>query len=422
MAYSAFFVSDIMGSIAYSDAFKVRYQTGDEAALRPKYDTQEALFDTLNKQLAAAVAILNATPTSTQQTLGTYDLYYHGVGDEGKNWAMAANSLRMVIAMRMMKRKPEAAKAIILSVLSDPTGPINSRAAQWTFKGGPDRANGGNYNLAANISGQKNVIDFMYRNGDPRIRNMYRKTALTLAQFTTAQASGAIPATEVYREYVGRYASPDAATNNSTRHYFNNIAGANVPFSSEIQAGLFNAAVGQGKVNFPVITYAEVCFMRAELAAKGITSENAQEWYYKGIDASAADYDEWGSDAKVFGYTPLTTAELTAYKAMPEIVYNPARALEQIYAQQLVHLYRTFNELWAFKKRTGYPFATGYIPDEVLTNGGNVVVMPRRWSIAPPQVTDFNFANKQAALDQMQSDPEFGNFSDITGRVWWDKK
>ncbi|MGE9314333.1 SusD/RagB family nutrient-binding outer membrane lipoprotein [Niabella sp. CJ426] len=420
-AYSAFYLSDIVGSVAYSDAFRVRY-SNDPNALRPKYDTQEALFDTLENQLKAVVAVINSNPTSGQSTLGTYDLYYRGIGDEGKNWAMAANSLRLVIAMRMMERKPAAAKAIVLSVLADPIGPINSRAANWVFKGGPDRANGGNYNLAANISGQKNVVDFMYRNADPRIRNMYRKTALTEAQFTAAKNNGSIPATEVYQEYTGRPASFDAATSNSTRHYFNNFPGATVPYSSEIQAGLFNAAVGQGRVNFPVITYAEVCFMRAELAAKGVTTENAMEWYYKGIDASAGDYDEWGSDAKVFNYTALTPAELTAYKAKPEIIFNPARALEQIYAQQLVHFYRSFNELWAFKKRTDYPFATGYIPAEILTNGGNVVQMPRRWSIAPPQITDFNYANKTAAISQMEQDPEFRALSDITGRVWWDKQ
>jgi hypothetical protein len=163
--------------------------------------------------------------------------------------------------------------------------------------------------------------------------------------------------------------------------------------------------------------------MRAELAARGITNEAAADWYYKGIEASLADYDEWGKDANVAGYEALTAAEVTAYKQAPDIVYDPAKGLEQICVQQFVNFYRNPYECWALIKRTGYPSQTGVVlKAEKMRTGGSETVMPRRWSLFVPPITDFNYANRRASIEDMQKDPELGDLTDIRGRVWWDKK
>jgi len=419
MVLAAFNVSDLLGSVAYSDAFRARYTT--PPVLTPKYDTQESLYDTLDNQLKQSVAVLKQN-LPDQEPLGGYDLYYHGAGTESQNWAMAANSMRLRIAMRMLKRKPDAAKAIINEVLADNVGPINSRAASWIFRAGSTVANGGNYNVAAALSGQKASIDFMYKNHDPRIRNIYQKVALTKDQFDTYQASGVIGAGEVYQEYRGRYTSPDAANEADKKFYFNYITGSTA-YVSYIQYALFNSSIASGLVNYPVITYADVCFMRAELAARGITTEDAVDWYNKGIEASLADYDDWGKDAKVEGYTALTADEVTAYKQSPDIVYNPAKGIEQICIQQFINFYRNPYECWALIKRTGYPSQTGQVfKAEKVRAGGVEAVMPRRWSLFVPPITDFNYANRRASIEEMQKDPELGDLTDITGRVWWDKK
>ena len=420
LAFAAFNVSDIMGSLAYSDAFRARYTV--PAILTPKYDTQEALFDTLNNQLKASVAVLKQTFPVTQETFGTSDLWFRGVGTEATNWIMAANSLRMRIAMRMLKRKPAAAKAIIDEVLADNVGPINSRAANWNFKGGPGVANGGNYNLAAGLSGQKASVDFMYKTSDPRMRILYEKVALTKADFDIYQANGTIAPGEVYQEYRGRPISPDAVGEADKKFYYNYIFGT-TGYASNMQHAMFNAAARSGLVNYPVVTYADVCFMRAELAARGVTTEVAADWYYKGIEASLADYDVWGKEANVIGYTALTPAEVTAYKDHPDIVYNAAKGIEQICIQQFFNFWRNPNECWALMKRTGFPSQTGAVfQAEKIRFNGTEVVMPRRWGVFMPPITDFNYENRKASITAMQADPEFGDLSDITGRVWWDKK
>ncbi len=65
-AYYAFYVSDIYGSIPYSEAFQGRYG----GTLQPKYDTQQELFARLDSELKTAVATLKATPTVTQIAVG----------------------------------------------------------------------------------------------------------------------------------------------------------------------------------------------------------------------------------------------------------------------------------------------------------------------------------------------------------------
>jgi hypothetical protein len=417
-AFSAFYLSDVMGSIPYSQAFQARYSTPPN--LTPKYDTQEELYAILDGELKASVAILKqALPN--QQLLGTYDLWYRGAANEAQNWAMAANALRLKMAMRMYKRKPAAAKAIIDEVLADNVGPINSRAASWVFKGGKNVANGGNWNTFGSLAGNKVLVDFMFKNSDPRMRNMYRKTRLTPAQFTQLQGNGTIPLTETYQEYRGRYISPDATLDNAKKHYFNNLPVVNIMYSGEIQTALWNSSIALGLVNFPVITYADVCFMRAELAAKNITTENAATWYNNGVEASIRDYNEWGQEAVVENFVAVSTAEITTFLNLPDIKYDPAKGLEQIYVQQYINFYKNPNEAWALIKRTGYPSPTGVLlPAERMMNAGNEVPMPRRWSIVLPPISDFNYQNAKTAIENMQKDPNFGDLTNIRGRVWWD--
>lgn len=419
MAWAAFYLSDAVGSVIYKEAFQARYT--NPPSFTPKYDTQEELYAILESELKASVAVLK-TNLPNQELLGTYDLYFHGLANEAQNWARAANSLRLKMAMRMYKRKPTVAKGIIDEVLADNIGPINSRAANWVFKGGSNVANGGNWNTFASLSGPKGMIDFMRNNSDPRIRNFYKKTAVALTEFNAAKAAGQIPATATYDgEYVGRFVGADALNENDKKFYFNNFPGTSKLYASEIQTALFSSAVAQGLVNFPVITYADVCFMRAELAARSITTENAEDWYKKGIEASIRDYNEWGSDAKVTGFQAVSDAEIAAYLNMPAIKYDPAKGVEQVSVQQYINFFKNPSEGWALRRRTGFPSTTGVVmPFDRKLNLGNEIKMPRRWPLAVPSVADFNYANAKAAIEEMQKDPYFGNLTDITGRVWWD--
>jgi hypothetical protein len=424
LAYYAFFVSDVQGSIPFTEAFQARY-TG---LLTPTYNSQSALYDTLESQLSASIAILKTTPAVTQTDITNYDLYYAGKADR---WIKAANSLRLRIAMRLVKRDPEKMKTLVTKILADNGGLISSIDEDWKFVGGTDFAAGGNYNPQSNsdVSGAKNMVDFMSNTGDPRVRILFQKAPLTKDMFDSAKAQGILPATLAWdgQIYRGQFADPGATTNAAYSYYFKDLtfsyAGAptTVRYSSFIQPNLYFNPASKNKIIFPIITYADVCFMRAELAQRGVTTEDAQAWYYNGIDASLAIYDDMGAKAGVLDYTPLTGAEVTNYKAQPGIVYDPANALEQISVQEYLNCNKNQNEAWATIKRTGFPSVTGNILKlEPVTVDNIALVMPRRFVVTFPSVTSLNYRNALDAINDMSKDAGFSTPDDITGRVWWD--
>jgi hypothetical protein len=422
-AYYAFYVSDVSGSLPYTDAFKVRYG-GTET---PKYDTQEALFDLLDTQLKQSVNILNATQSVAQTSLGANDLFYQG---NVANWIKVANSTRLRIAMRLM-------------ILAAPGGLINSAADSWVFKANATYADGGDWS-AAGLRAPKPVIDFMYNNSDPRIRFFYQENTFSQANFDAAKAQNKISASSVFdaRRFYGVPTSPDVSAAPAFANFFNNIAISVVNNNGQavnqtmdslslIQPRLFAAGEngGKGMNAFPLITYADVCFMRAELAARTVTTESAEDWYNKGVTASISFYDDLANKAFIvdrngsLSYIALTPVETTNYMAKADIKYDPARGLDQIIGQAYLNFFKQPNEAWAIYKRTGMPNSSTVLKLEKIIASGTEQVIPRRASLAFPSVTNLNYQNIVAAYKIMQTDPDFGQGpSDINGRVWWDKK
>lgn len=423
--YYAFYVSDINGSIPYTEAFQARYG----GTITPKYESQQELFALWDKRLKEIIGILKSAPSTPQVNLDKNDLYYHG---NVALWAKAAAGLRLRMAMRLMKRDLTTATAIIKEVVGDASNLMTSNAEGWVFNADVSFTSGGNW-LPEEFRAPKPTVDFMWAQGDPRLRMFYKKNNYTQANINAAIAKGIYPAGTVAnpRQYVGAPISPDAVKTVSSWFVPKKVSDAlSLDTVSYLQWRMFQpahadgtGATGTGKSFFPLITYADELFMRAELAAKGITTENAQTLYYAGIDASITFYDKAAADAKLADYTPLTPAEITAYKAAPAIVYNPAKALEQIAIQAYINFYKQPNEAWALYKRTGYPNATTALANENIMIDGTLYQIPRRAALSAPSSTDLNAANKQAALDNMKADPDFGTaIDDLYGRVWWDKK
>lgn len=418
--YYAFYVSDINGSLAYTEAFQARYG----GTLTPKYESQQELFALWDARLKEIVTFLKSTPTTPQVNLGRNDLYYRG---NVALWAKAAAALRMRIAMRLLERDPATATTILKEVVADAGNLMMSNEEGWVFYADVSFTAGGNWDPTG-LRAPKASVDFMYAQNDPRLRNFYQKNNYTQANLAAAIAKGIYPAGTVYnpKQYVGAPVSPDAVA--QVKPWFtakkvdDNLS---LDTISYLQYRMWQPANGGGRGDnfFPLITYADQLLMRAELAARGITTENAEALYYAGIDASVTFYDRAAGKAAVIGYTPLTAAELTAYKASPAIVYNPAKALEQIAIQAFLNFYKQPNEAWALYKRTGYPNATTALANENIFIDGTLFQIPRRAALSAPSSSDLNAANKQAALDDMRKDADFGTgLDDLYGRVWWDKK
>ena len=444
--YYAFYTSEINGSLAFTEAFQARYN----GTLTPKYNSQEELFTLFENELKQIAGILS-TGVGSQRSYGNADLYYKG---DVTKWRKAANVLRLRIAMRLMKRKPDALKTIAMDVLSSPDNVFGSNADNMIFITGTAHTSGGNWDPTNNglfPKGTKSLVDFMWETGDPRIRIFFQKNGYSQENVDLAVAQGLMPAGSTWnpRQYVGGFSNPDAAVDPANSRFYAtrtirraNTAGTQVNLAldsvSRIQYRLFspalpeysasvpvaNAQVGTGNSIFPLLTYPELCFYRAELAAMGITTENAATQYENGVKASMKLYDQFGSLARVFDYQAITDAEINAAYNHPKVKYNPATGLDQIYAQSYIHFFKQANEGWSLFKRTGMPNSTSAIlPVERIFADGVEQRMPRRAVINVPRTTDANYTNALDALNDMSKNPEFGQGpADIFGRVWWDKQ
>jgi hypothetical protein len=419
--YEAWFVTDGNGSIPYTEAFQARYN----GTFTPVYDSQQNLYNNFEKTLKDAVAVLKAQPAVPQVSLGNNDLYYQGSIPQ---WIKAATSLRLLIAMRLSKKDPTKLKTIATDILTNSSADLmSSPDDDWSLKAGSNFIGAGNWDVSASgAHGANGTIDFMWRNDDPRLPLFYQKNSWTQENFDAAKSEGKIPANSVYdsRRYYGQFTSPDANTIPAKQKFFSPVVikSGNLDTISAIQYRMFTPSLssGTGSATFLILTYADICFLRAELAARNITGESASEWYNKGIDASIVTYDRIGKAAGLADYVALGASAATNYKAKPEIVYNPAKGLEQILIQQYLNFYKNYNECWALLKRTGMPNAQTALVVEDFTFSGQVQAIPRRFVINFPLAGDANFTNKQNAIAEMAKESYFGQPTDVKGRVWWD--
>ncbi|WP_312790878.1 SusD/RagB family nutrient-binding outer membrane lipoprotein [Sphingobacterium sp.] len=425
----AWYVTDVNGSIAYQEAFQSRYG----GTLTPTYNTQDELYKIFDTELKEAASVLTTTQAVDQFKFeNNSDLYFNG--DE-KKWAKAANSLRLAIALRLSKRDPERLKTIVNDVLSHPAGLMESATDSWMLQARKNFTAGGNWNITGNgrlFVGEYGVVNYMWNNNDPRLRFFFRPNQWSEENFQAAKDQGVISKTATFdtRRYYGQYSNPDASKDAVKARFLNPLqikSGNNtiaLDTVSRIQDRIFqpenNGGGGTGII--PVLTYADLCFIRAEIAQRGWSNENAEQLYYKGVEASLKFYDNLANVAQVYDYKALTEAEINAFKSSPNIVFKQSTGLEQIVLQAYLNYFRNFNEAWALVKRTGMPNKDTKLMFEDWTNEGQTLQMPRRFVINYPLAGDLNFNNRTSAIDEMAKDPDFGLPSSIQGRVWWDKK
>ncbi|SJZ51983.1 Starch-binding associating with outer membrane [Chitinophaga eiseniae] len=432
--YSAWRASDANGSMPYSNAFQAR----SDANFTPTYDTQEKLFPMWDTELKAAITTLQSG-LSGQASPGNAEIFYSG--DIAK-WVKAANVLRIKLAMRQLKRTPDKATAIIKDAMAVKDGLFVNNADEWKFlSADASFARAGNWAMDNNpLSASKNMLDYMYNNNDPRLGIFYEKNSYTKELVDSLIKGGAFPASAQYNErrYFGLPASPDRRSVKADSVIFNvkrykmTFNGKEVTRTvdtvSAVQRRLFDLDAENGNNNGarytqPILSYAEQCFMLAELAVRGIITGTAETYYKNGVEASIKAYDDMGREAKIRDYAPLDAAAIAAYLDKPNVAFTGANdvLLEKINIQNFLNLFKSPWEAWGAWKRAGIPKVGGILPFEPMQVAGQNVVIPRRWML--PQPTIANQTNWRNAITEMQQTGEYGNAdNDFTGRVWWDKK
>lgn len=166
---AAIYASDYNGDIPYSEALKGLYT--NPPLLTPIYDTQEALFDQLDTELKAAIAVLgNEELMKTQVTIKKEQEPVYK--SDYKKWVKYANALRLKIALRLIHANPTKAKAIAQEVANSglymQSNDDDYRIVTSKWDNGP--GNGVWSGTAAD-----SFTDLLKDNRDPRVRFFFSK-------------------------------------------------------------------------------------------------------------------------------------------------------------------------------------------------------------------------------------------------------
>jgi len=365
-------MTDFWGDIPYTETLQ-----GDLGGpLKPKYDKQQDIYTGLLKTLTDAAASMKTG--TTDPALGNGDPIYKG---NIANWQKLANSLHARMAMRIIKADAAKATAELAAAFSGPGGVMTSNADNaklaWPGDGVFDNPWAGTFSTRDDHRVSKTLLDTMNALQDPRMK--------VFAQPTKADPT----------KYVGLQNGLDNVT---VTPFFNTTSRVGAIFYPGATVyGTYGTAAGKQTPSY-IMTYAEVEFLKAEAAERGIAGQTGAAAHYNaGVRASIL---QWGG----------TDAEADAYLARAGVTYVAgATGLRQIGLQKWISMFAQGNEAWAEWRRTGNPATVKMGPKAYP----DVPEIPRRI----PYPSNEQTVNK-AALDEAIA--RQGADTYIT-RMWWDK-
>lgn len=430
--YVGSLLTDYYGDVPFSEA-GMGYITGNS---KPKYDKQEDLYRFFFTELKEAAALFDISAKAI-----TSDPLFGGNIAE---WITFANSLRLRYAMRLSDVLPDFAKTEFVDALEDGVMVSGTDDAcvkhlnvsysfgQEAFRDirgnamakyfyGNDPANNPSYLC-------QTFWEQLYKNNDPRTTRLCRfyiddymsistgdgRIDVTDAVLATQAAN---PSTNViYTIAPGEFSWDNWPS-------YTDIPGS--PLATQIE-GIQAAHPDYNPGSNPrwlmpklannflrsdnpgiLMTYAEVCFLRAEAAVLGWTTDNAKDCYENGIRAAMnilADY---------YGCSVITDAEYAAYIAEAAVAFGsvPDQQKSQINTQAWILHFHNPAEAWANVRRADYPKLQAPNTKNPLIDGADIPVR----LCYPIKEETYSKEAYQEAKDRV------GNYS-WHAQLWWDVK
>lgn len=370
-------VSDIYGPI--------RYTKFNDFATTGQYDPQDVAYQAFFDDLGTAIDGLEPYVNDVQ--FSPFDMSAFG-GNIAK-WRQFANSLRLRLAIRVVKVNPTLAKTQGEIALASNAGLLVSE------------------NMVINTGFPHPITEISGSWGDIRM-------SAEMESILTGYNDGRIET------------------------YFNPSADAALAGDYKgIRMGIDISAKGQyldhasiGKVingqSLTWMTSAEVLFLKAEAALRGWTGAGTAKTNYEaGITASFAQHGVSGAATYLADNTSTPTdfvdalnpANNIAYASSVKIAYNEAGSnetqLEQIITQKWIAMFPDGQEAWSEFRRTGYP---RIFPVVVNNSAGKIDtnIQIRRINFVENEINT-NGANVTTAVGYLGG-PDTGGT-----RLWWDK-
>ena len=430
--YIGSLLTDYYGDVPFSEA-GLGYISGNT---QPKYDTQEDLYRLFFSELKAAVALFDINANSI-----TSDPMF---GGNIEAWKTFANSLRLRYAMRLSDVLPELAKTEFAAAIAD--GVMSSAAddacvkhmnvsysfgqeSYKDFRGnamakyffGNDPANNPSYVC-------QTLWEQLYNNNDPRTTLLCRfyiddymsiSTGDGRIDMTDAviETQAANPTTNIiyliapgefswdnwpsYNDLPGSPLATQIASVQAAHPEYN--PGNNPRWLMPKLANNFLRSDNPGVI----MTFAEVCFLRAEAAVLGWTSDDAKAYYEAGVRAAMNFLSDY------YGCEMVSDADYAEYIAQPGIAFGAVadQQKSQINTQAWILHFHNPAEAWANVRRSDIPKLKAPNTKNPLIDGADI---PVRLCYPIKEETYSKDAYQEAK----------GRVSDYSwhARLWWDVK
>lgn len=343
-------LTDAYGDIPYSQAGKIKQ------FVTPVYDKQKDVYYGILSDLKAAQAALDP---ASKAIAG--DVIY---GNNIASWKKFTNALRLRIALRIADKDATKAKQVIDELQAEGGAYISSNAenAQLKYDVSPQQNPvAASFETRNDYRISKTIVDKLFALNDPRLPVYASKTENTTPQ-----------------TYVG---IPNGSTNSEASAI--GLANSSKPGTYFLDA----------KAPAVIFSYAELLFDRAEAAARGFTTENAEDLYKQAIRASFAQYN-------------LSGTAVDTYINQATVQYDAANFKKSIGEQKWIALFGQGLEAWAEQRRLDYPQLTASV-NTVLSGK-----IPVRF-IYPGTEQSLNGQNYKNAVSSQGADL-------LTTKLWFD--
>lgn len=342
-------------TIGMTDCFgDIPYSTAGVGETQNLYDSQESIYRDVFKELTEAAAALQAN--SGQETCdANNDLIF---GGDVQKWIRFANSLRLRYALRIRfvdpawaQQEGEAALASALMESNDDNAYITCSATGSGYGWGNPLYQICGWNEFAMSEKMYDVLTGLSTVEDPRLPLWFGVTKVYGDSIAVGGSTAGLP------KYQG-LPNGLSVTELGTPQYSNTQYSFTWGLQAFPEYNTTGAAGNCGNIpvtNVPlkVMTYGEVCQLKAEAALAGWNGAgSAQQNYEDGIRASFADERSFLSDKSL-----SDTSNDETYITTGDVAWSsdPQKQLEQIITQKWLALYPSGVEAWAEVRRTGYP-------------------------------------------------------------------
>jgi hypothetical protein len=398
-------MTDVYGDIPYFDA-GMGYYSG---VFKVKYDRQEEIYHDMLKELKEAGEALDPA-----KDLITYDFYYNG---DLSKWKKFANSLRLRLAMRLIKADPakarqEAEAAIAAGVFQSNEDICYIKHEDFQ---NPSEGVGKGNGIALRLFGPEDPTQSGFRLSTELIKEMEDSKDPRIPYYGRAYLNDGdrTDITDLVKEQLLLY---QTMTLPAQRWPWDDgmwkpaitvmLNGKEVSVEHNLQRLQPSKLITAFDAPYIHMSYAEVKFLLAEAAVRGWnTGGGSASQHYE--EALRAAVYQWS----LFGVTSIPQEPVEEFVRFNAL--KPGSELMQINTQLWILHFLDPIETWSNWRRTRMPdlIFHNYLPTVNESNG----TFPRRLEY-PTEEQMKNKDNYEEALSRM------GGKDDWTNRVWWDKE